>query len=114
MQDAPTLRPPSPIGETQVQITRTAALAALAALLIAGCGASHPKPTPKKTAGTTSALSQKSFNDGYATGKTIAIPNQTVGERQANCGVTKLEDMPTGDIASDWLSGCMLGSMLAN
>jgi hypothetical protein len=82
--------------------------------MIAGCGASHPKPTPNKTSGTTSVLSQKSFNDGYAEGKTIAVANVNVNERQANCEVVGLQDMPTGDIKSDWLSGCMLGSMLAN
>lgn len=85
-----------------------AALAALVAVLVlAGCGSSTTAHKVKpKTSDTTSALFQKSVKDGAATGQTILVPNASVSEVIANCGVARLENMPVGDIASAWMTGC--------
>lgn len=89
---------------------KLAALAVLpAALVIAGCGSSHPSP-PKHTS---APKLSKSFRDGEKVGLSIAIPNSTPGEIRANCGVVGLQQRPSSDVGSEWMAGCILGAILS-
>jgi hypothetical protein len=83
-----------------------------AILALASCASSSHAPSHPKAAHTLSAVSQKSYADGEAAGKSIAIPNETDGQVQANCDVTALENMPTTDIKSRFLEGCVAGTIL--
>lgn len=57
-------------------------------------------------------MSQQSYKDGLTAGKSIAIPNETDGQVNANCAVTALQQMPISDIKSRWLEGCFAGTIL--
>jgi len=87
----------------------------LAAILaLAGCGsaASHTSSKPK-TSATNSPLAQKFIKDGESAGHSAGLPGSTASQVQANCGVLRLEDMPVGDLAKDWMTGCMPTGLLA-
>jgi Prokaryotic membrane lipoprotein lipid attachment site len=90
-------------------------LAALVAVLaLAGCGASTTTHVSKpKTSATNSRLAQKSIKDGESFGQEAGTSGATAGQVQANCGVLRLENMPIGDMAKDWMTGCMLTGLIA-
>jgi hypothetical protein len=86
----------------------------LAAILaLAGCGSAATTTHHPKASGTTSALYQKSFRDGESYGQMAGLPGSSPSQVQANCGVLRLQDMPTGDIASGFMAGCMLTGLIA-
>jgi uncharacterized protein YceK len=88
--------------------------ALVAVLALAGCGsaASHTTSKPK-TSATNSPLAQKSIKDGESFGQEAGLAGSTASAVQANCGVLRLEHMPVGDLAKDWMTGCMLTGLIA-
>ncbi len=90
---------------------RIALAVASAALALAGISACGSSSTPKPKSPATSQISQKSFTDGETAGKSIALANSSVGQAAEDCKVTEIEQMPTGDVASQWMSGCELGAL---
>jgi hypothetical protein len=89
-----------------------AAVGLTIALSVTACGSGNT-PSYPKVFGTTSALYQRSFKDGQSFGQTAGVPGSSVGEIQSNCGVLRLENMPSGDSASCWMAGCMFSGLLA-
>jgi uncharacterized protein YceK len=83
-------------------------------IALAGCASTTTHHASKpKTSATNSPLVQKSIKDGEAYGQEAGTPGATAGMVQANCGVLRLENMPIGDMAKDWTTGCMLTGLLA-
>jgi hypothetical protein len=93
-----------------MSVARKVIATAMLAAALAGCS-SHSPSTPKASA-TQSTLSGRSFSDGLKAGESIAIPGETDGEVHANCAVTELQQMPSGDIKSRWMTGCFAGTIL--